>query len=438
MAQAPSRGPGPLPDLRHRQGPGRVVYARYARLDRAVWRDLDALLLQDTGPGASTAAGRVHRRFPACPHEVAAGLRVRAFGFDQDGQTIDRQWFTAATPPVLALDGQDGYRYGYSIKAAREAAERVGPEPAAGAAAGVGRDRCRGRPVGARGMTRYWADAEERFWQMVAPAETSAIPDNGFIRIAVAAFEDVTGQHAAARPAGDPRHRESTRRDLRILGPRLKPSIRGPKVPDSDLIMKKAEELVREVRQLLGSPADRAALRHSLGHAPEEAALAVHRIVSRTCPTGSPMRRPNAPFTPSPPTSPPSRGRHATRTRPPGRTRRPRTAGRTSGNPWPAPPSCARAWTPAAGSDARLQLLARQDLSGLYRQLPRLVLHLRAQPGPDRLAGADPGPGPVGPRPEAGRQGMDAVLLPHQRTADRGEETPRCGRRHDRQGNEET
>jgi CRISPR system Cascade subunit CasB len=28
--------------------------------------------------------------------------------------------------------------------------------------------------------------------------------------------------------------------------------------------------------------------------------------------------------------------------------------------------------------DARLQLLARQDLNGLHRQLPRLVLHLRA------------------------------------------------------------
>jgi hypothetical protein len=36
-------------------------------------------------------------------------------------------------------------------------------------------------------------------------------------------------------------------------------------MPDSDLILKKAEELVREVRRLLDSPADRAALRHSLG-----------------------------------------------------------------------------------------------------------------------------------------------------------------------------
>ena len=63
---------------------------------------------------------------PGIPPEAAAGLTVRAFGFDQDGQTVDRQWFTTVTPPVLALDGQDGYRYGYDIKAAREAAERVG------------------------------------------------------------------------------------------------------------------------------------------------------------------------------------------------------------------------------------------------------------------------------------------------------------------------
>ena len=57
---------------------------------------------------------------PGIPREAAAALRVRAFGFDQDGQTIDRQWFTATTPPVLATDGADGYRYGYDIKAARK------------------------------------------------------------------------------------------------------------------------------------------------------------------------------------------------------------------------------------------------------------------------------------------------------------------------------
>jgi len=73
------------------------VYARYAKLDRAVWRDLDALLLQDTGPGASQRPV-VFSTLLDIPHGVAQALRVRAIGFDQDGQTIDRQWFTAITP----------------------------------------------------------------------------------------------------------------------------------------------------------------------------------------------------------------------------------------------------------------------------------------------------------------------------------------------------
>jgi CRISPR system Cascade subunit CasA len=73
------------------------VYARYAKLDRAVWRDLDALLLQDTGAGASQRPA-VFTTLADAPHEAAGALRVRAIGFDQDGQTIDRQWVTATTP----------------------------------------------------------------------------------------------------------------------------------------------------------------------------------------------------------------------------------------------------------------------------------------------------------------------------------------------------
>ena len=52
-------------------------------------------------------------------------------------------------------------------------------------------------------------------------------------------------------------------------------------MPDSDPILTKADELVREVRQLLHSPADRAALRHSLGRPPEDATLAVAALEQR-------------------------------------------------------------------------------------------------------------------------------------------------------------
>ena len=106
-----------------------------------------------------------------------------------------------------------------SIKAAREAAERVGGNlrqalRRAWAAIDAGDG-----PWEPRGMTRYWADAEERFWQMLRPAELR-LPGQ---RVHPHRGRRVRGRDRPARrprPAGDPRHRESTRRDLRILGPR--------------------------------------------------------------------------------------------------------------------------------------------------------------------------------------------------------------------------
>lgn len=73
-------------------------YVPAANASRALWRDLDALLLRD----------RPERRRPAVlgatndlPDEVLDALRLRAYGFDQDRQAKDRQWFTATTPSVL-------------------------------------------------------------------------------------------------------------------------------------------------------------------------------------------------------------------------------------------------------------------------------------------------------------------------------------------------
>ena len=160
------------------------------------------------GPGCAPAAR--HRRghirqpevftdLPGIPHDVAAALRVRAFGFDQDGQTIDRQWFTATTPPVLATDGEDGYRYGYDIKAVREAAERVGGNLRQALRRAWAAIEAGDGPWEPRGMTRYWAAAEERFWQILDQQQFGH-PDNAFIRLAVPAFEDVTSQHAARGP----------------------------------------------------------------------------------------------------------------------------------------------------------------------------------------------------------------------------------------------
>lgn len=79
-----------------------VPYARYARHDRAIWRDLDALLLQETGSGKTRRPAIFSDLLDPSLGELTERLRVRAFGFDQDGKTVDHQWFTAATPPVLS------------------------------------------------------------------------------------------------------------------------------------------------------------------------------------------------------------------------------------------------------------------------------------------------------------------------------------------------
>jgi CRISPR system Cascade subunit CasA len=174
------------------------MYARYAKLDRAIWRDLDALLLQDTGPGA-TQRPAVFTTLLDVPGDVAQALRVRAIGFDQDGQVIDRQWFTATTPPVLALTEEAEYRYGYRMKAAREAAERVGRDlQKALRRAWVAIDAGDG-PWEIRGMIRYRAGAEDLFWQMI-DGQDFGFPDNRFIRVAIRAFEHTTSQHEMRGP----------------------------------------------------------------------------------------------------------------------------------------------------------------------------------------------------------------------------------------------
>ena len=185
-------------------------YARYARHGRAIWRDLDALLLKDTG-AARTCQPAVFGDLAAGPEGIAGGLRVRAFGFDQDGQTVDRQWFTAATPPILGLLESADAEVPNGLKVAREAAERAGrdltaalrrawktvndPDQSASPARAITADG----PWPARGAARYWPAAERAFWHMLATCDF-AHPANTFIKIALRAYDDVTSQHASRGP----------------------------------------------------------------------------------------------------------------------------------------------------------------------------------------------------------------------------------------------
>ena len=72
-------------------------YARLADSRRALWRDLDALLLKESAGEAQPRQPKVF----GTAHEVPAYLRVRALGFEQEGQAKDTQFVDASTPPVL-------------------------------------------------------------------------------------------------------------------------------------------------------------------------------------------------------------------------------------------------------------------------------------------------------------------------------------------------
>ncbi|MFJ9611678.1 type I-E CRISPR-associated protein Cse1/CasA [Kitasatospora sp. NPDC101176] len=142
-------------------------YPRPADSQRALWRDLDALLLNN--PAGSTRPRRPGVFRTAL--EVSEDLRVRALGFEQDGQAKDTQFVDAVTPPVLGLaeaEGKDltvaveigrlrvlGERYGNRLDRAVKKAW------AAFTTAPKIRD-CTWAVVAA---ARYWPAAEAEFWK---------------------------------------------------------------------------------------------------------------------------------------------------------------------------------------------------------------------------------------------------------------------------------
>lgn len=159
---------------------------------------------------------------------------------------------------------------------------------------------------------------------------------------------------------------------------------------ESARVPQSADALAREVMRLTRkSPADRSLLRHSLGKAPEEAALGVHRIVTpfvsdsasdaeerayylvaaliASQPRSARDQRDTRSTPDSPPDGTTAQGETDDAAAP---TRRWRNLGY----------SLAQAVDKGgnAGSlEKHLQLLTRQDVTGLYRHLPRLILQLR-------------------------------------------------------------
>ncbi|MFE7215127.1 type I-E CRISPR-associated protein Cse1/CasA [Streptomyces sp. NPDC057611] len=183
------------------------TYPRPADSSRALWRDLDALLLIDPPGLAQPRRPKVFE----WALEVSPELRVRALGFEQEGKGAkDIQFVDAVTPPVLGFLEKRSARTQPAVGRLRAVGERFGnrldralhrawrtyvndPKDSADAWA-------------QEGAARYWPAAEREFWDRFALLDrTGTALDGGlnaaaartsFLRLAVRAFDEVTASAA--------------------------------------------------------------------------------------------------------------------------------------------------------------------------------------------------------------------------------------------------
>lgn len=185
---------------------GGAPYARPADGSRALWRDLDALLLKGSGQSRRPAA------FENLPRTLRAGLRVRAYGFDQDGQQRDSSWFEATTPPVLQWreDGPEpemALRVGHCrefaellgerLDFAARLAWRLATDSEAHAAAKVRLDRKKPGPWAHAAAVRYWPSAEAVFWSLLTVDGRESSPQRPFVEAALQALDGAIGARSA-------------------------------------------------------------------------------------------------------------------------------------------------------------------------------------------------------------------------------------------------
>ncbi|MEU9059185.1 type I-E CRISPR-associated protein Cse1/CasA [Streptomyces sp. NPDC048430] len=176
---------------------------------RALWRDLDALLLKDDRQET--------QRPPALgvlPRTLLPTLRVRAYGFDQDGQQKDSVWFASTTPRVLTWLEENDAEMAHHIKRCHASAEEVGdrldfaarvawkiatdshvdPSPKAK----VKLDARKPGPWVSAALTRFWPEAETEFWQLTKPEQRTDRPLERFVQAALAALDEAIGPSSRA------------------------------------------------------------------------------------------------------------------------------------------------------------------------------------------------------------------------------------------------
>ncbi|MFC1417761.1 type I-E CRISPR-associated protein Cse1/CasA [Streptacidiphilus cavernicola] len=179
-------------------------YSREADPARALWRDLDALLLKSDAT-AGFHRPTIFQDLNDLPSDLRSALRVRAYGFEQDGQQVDTSWFTSVTPPLLRWTEEQDPAAARRISLCREAAEEVAnklgfaaaiawaeatlPPPKEGSQ--VKADTRRPGPWRQRAWAEYWPQAETTFWALLQ--DTATEPYRAFTRVAGQALHAAVG-----------------------------------------------------------------------------------------------------------------------------------------------------------------------------------------------------------------------------------------------------
>lgn len=227
---------------------GDAPKARPADGARATWRDLDSLLMK-TG----TVDGKRPRVFEKLPRRRLGELRVRAYGFHQDGQQRDTVWYEATTPPVLQWqqpDPEDADDHEAALAAetavrvndCHDFAEKVGAslEYAAMLAwkltslggaepdAQVKVEKKRPGPWAVRASCTYWPRAEQEFWRLMRPEHREEPLHQPFVAAALDALDAAIGP----TPRADLRVARARARARRVLL-KLLPSASGSEPPPS-------------------------------------------------------------------------------------------------------------------------------------------------------------------------------------------------------------
>jgi CRISPR system Cascade subunit CasA len=220
------------------EGRDGTVRPRDAMAERALWRDLDALVLMNRGDSGRRPLIMDGLTGDWLPDEVFHALRVHAYGFEQDGQTRDRTYFSAATPELFALlessDANADTSVALGAKEGREAAEKAAghlvfalrqvwraytssfsdSRPAKAAdRAPEGRQKDAG-PWPAMALAAYWPAAEELFRAALDAGDfTRSRRDFGSLALGI--YDDVT-RPVAHTPRGA-KAREGARGIVRSL-----------------------------------------------------------------------------------------------------------------------------------------------------------------------------------------------------------------------------